>query len=196
MLETYLKEHQENLTLVGPLYEGNGQFKDPVIFVDGGAEFKIDLGISVGDNDSYEHTLDKRLPLNKDFSDLSYVLKRIPLNYSKIKLLGFLGGRRDHEVMNLGEVSRFLKTREKTRVLFDQDVICISPGKWNFVFNSLFSLFSFEDNTISVEGNCHYTLQNKKLKAHCSHGLSNVGEGDITIRNSRPLMIFLNLEKN
>jgi thiamine pyrophosphokinase len=190
MIKEYLDHYTDELTLVGPLYQGDQNFSDPVIFVDGGTHFKNDQGISVGDNDSYDGELDQILPMQKDYSDLSYVLKSLPNKYRLIHLLGFMGGRKDHELMNIGEVNHFLEQKQLIRVEFDKLITALSPGTWSMDLEGKFSLFSFSDNLLYLSGNCEYTLDNQTLKAHSSHGLSNRGTGLVNIQNSKPLFIF------
>ena len=193
MLEEYLEPFHTHLNIIGPLYRGHMVFKDPVIFVDGGSQHKKNCGFSVGDNDSYAGSLDLVLPKSKDYSDLAFVLGRIPEKFQLISLWGFLGGRADHEIINLGETCQSLKSKNQTQILFDDKVICISPGDWKFKLEGLFSLFSFTDNQISLSGECRYKLQNSNLKAHSSQGLSNIAQGEIFIQNAHPLCLYINL---
>ena len=110
LLTKYLKENKGPLTIVGPLYIGEADFKEPVLFIDGGSRFRNSPeGLSLGDNDSSIGELDILLSPDKDFSDLSYALRNIPSHYKEIHLQGFLGGRKDHEIINMGEVQNFLK---------------------------------------------------------------------------------------
>lgn len=191
MIDKYLTQYEDDLKVIGPLYQGKGDFPDPVVFIDGGAKFKNAEGISVGDNDSFTGKLDVVLSPDKDQSDLAFLLSKIPRSFKKISFFGFLGGRKDHELMNLGEISRFLNSRENTRVLIEKNIIAVSSGKWTFNIQRTFSLFSFEENTVSLSGGCKYELNQAKLRKYSSHGLSNEGHGETQIRCSEPLFIFL-----
>ncbi|MFI5391452.1 MAG: hypothetical protein ACHQYQ_08830, partial [Bacteriovoracales bacterium] len=75
------------------------------------------LDISVGDGDSSNFPMDFNLPEEKDYSDLKFALDLIPPNVEKINLWGFLGGRRDHEIINFGEVNNWL-LKSKNNVVF------------------------------------------------------------------------------
>ena len=182
------------LQIVGPFFDESVALKEPVIFVDGGVQYrKRNIGFSVGDGDSSSVPLDQKLNAEKDFSDLSFVLKRIPENLQKIYLLGFLGHRQDHQLMNLAEVHRFLKTKVNvpTRAQFDQSLFAVSKGNWKFDIHGIFSLFSFEEITLSLSGACKYRLgPNEKFQQLSSQGLSNVGHGEIQLTVTSPLFIF------
>ena len=192
-LEKYLEEfsHESTLYIIGPLASEISVNTLPLIFVDGGARFRKGAeGISLGDGDSFEGELDLKLNKNKDFSDLSFALKHIPQHFSEIHLIGFLGERRDHELMNLGEVSLFMKTRTgETKVFFDTSIIAFASGSYKIEHAGTFSLFGFEDSDLSVAGDCDYPFKGE-LRGLSSHGLSNIGSGEISILTSRPLFFF------
>lgn len=187
-------EHLPVLQIVGPFYDRSTALVEPVIFVDKGAEFRIgNIGISVGDGDSTSLQLDQKLNPQKDLSDLAFVLENISDEFTQIELLGFLGGRHDHQLMNWAEVHRFLNFNLKnpTLVRFDKKIFVVSRGMWKLNIHGLFSLFSFETNEITLSGACDYPLlPDKKFKALSSMGLSNVGRGEINITVTSPLFIF------
>src|SRR4051794_25182624 len=118
---------EEEVTLVGPLYHQRHTPLMPTVYVDGGTRFRNEGGwaaghgghsafptVSVGDGDSSGGSLDELLPSEKDYSDLAFVLRSLPASVNEVTLLGFLGGRRDHELANLGEVNEYLKARPRT----------------------------------------------------------------------------------
>jgi len=190
-LVNYLNKYQNEINIVGPLIKESITIKDPVIYIDGGTQFKTNqTGISIGDGDSFEGELDIKLSKEKNYSDLAYALGNIPSQYHKINLHGFLGERRDHELINLAEVHSFLLNRTvPTKVSFDDSVIAYSTGSWELTIEDLFTLFSFEKNKINLSGKCKYPL-NDHLKALSSHGLSNIGSGKVSLKNESPIFLF------
>lgn len=195
---------QENITLVGPLYDGSNKFQasGPLIFIDGGANFltlfpeiqEESLSISLGDGDSSSNELDIKLNPEKNFSDFSFALSLIPQNIKNIHLLGLLGGRRDHELANLGEINQFLKKRKyQTKIFFDDQIIAINKGTFHFEMKGTFSLLVLEKTRLKIEGACQY--RNKEFMEFLpltSLGLSNIGSGIVEIDGEGPYFIFLN----
>ncbi len=182
------------MCIVGPLFDGARSIEEPAVFVDGGSRFRESgQGISVGDGDSYSGSLDHLLPVEKDYSDLAFVLDHLPGRVRHLDLFGFLGGRRDHELINLGEAHRFLKSRRNTRACFDSAVIALSAGAWRESIFGVFSLFAFESTRITLTGDCQYPIANDRvLPAGSSWGLSNIGEGAVDISVRGPVFVFLN----
>ncbi len=183
---------EKPLTLVGPFCDPSAPLEEPVIFVDGGARCrKSSHGIAVGDGDSFEGELDILLNPDKDFSDLAFALVNIPQGFSEIHLLGFLGGRRDHEIFNFGEVHQFLTTAAPVRVRFDDKVVVYSAGRWSFCRHGGFSLGVLEETRVRVDGDCLYRCTDPTLfKPFTSLGLSNIGSGTIRLECSQPVFVF------
>lgn len=178
--------------MVGPLYAGDDVFSDPVIFVDGGTQFRQQKeGLSVGDGDSYTGKLDEKLSPHKDYSDLAYVLSSLPAHFHEVFLFGFLGGRRDHEWANLGEAHSFLdKRHQPTKLQFETQVTGFSAGKWQLEINAPFSLLSMVHAKVKLVGACDYPLREAtEIEPLCSHGLSNIGSGAITLQTNKPVFI-------
>jgi len=195
-IERYLDRFQgeKKLTLVGPFCAPSVRLEEPVIFVDGGTDCRQSgCGIAVGDGDSFDGELDVLLSPDKDFSDLAFALADVPSGFVEIRLLGFLGGRRDHELFNLGEVHQFLVTRTSpVQVLFDDRVVAYSAGRWSFCRHGGFSLGVLEESRIRVEGDCLYQCTEPTLfKPFTSFGLSNIGSGIIQLECWRPVFVFL-----
>jgi len=110
-----------------------------------------------------------------------------------IDLLGFRGGRADHDLINLAEVHRFLKQTRDAIVHFDDQIIAYSGGSWEFEFNGTFSLFAFEKVNIQMSGACQYPIDQKtEFQELSSHGLSNKASGLVNVRCDRPFFIFKN----
>lgn len=190
-LDRYQKSHR--ITLVGPLIAGSSRADEPIIFVDGGANVRKDKeGVVIGDGDSFDGKLDVVLNPEKDFSDLAFALENIPERFSDIVLQGFLGGRRDHELFNIGEAYHFLKSRsEPANLNFDDVIIGYSAGKWEFKRNGVFSVAVVEETQLSIIGDCKYQLSDKSTVSPLSSlGLSNEGYGTIYIEGDGPVFIL------
>ena len=205
ILNRYLDQftYADEITLVGPLVrlqigpQGTTQipFTDPVIFVDGGSRLRSGTqGISVGDGDSYHGILDYQLDREKDFSDLAYALSLVGDHFRCLKLHGFLGGRRDHELLNFGEVHHFLQQKTlPTEVQFDQHVSAFSAGQWQTQAQGTFSIVAFAPAAISLSGQCKYPIEaGSTLRPVSSLGLSNEGYGTIQLDIASPVFIFHN----
>ncbi len=178
--------------MIGPLYSGNNLPDTPLIFVDGGAKFKAgENGFTVGDGDSFSGSLDEELSPNKNYSDLAYTLSSIPAHFSDIHLLGFLGGRRDHEWINLGEGFTFLSNRtHATRVHFDDIATGITAGNWQLNIHSQFSLIALQHATVVLTGKCQYRLPDPtRISPLSSRGLSNKGHGQVDLETDEALFL-------
>lgn len=189
------------VTLVGPLYGKPHTQTTPTVFVDAGAHFRvpdttnIHADISVGDGDSAQIPLDEVLPKEKDYSDLAFVLRGLPKSVTHIDLLGFLGGSRDHELFNFGEVHYFLKNSSGFRsARFDDLVVAFSGDKLSLDIHGRFSLLVFEPSKVTLTGSCSYPLTSPTdLPAVSSAGLSNVGFGTVFVESTAPCFLFLSV---
>ena len=190
-LAQFPDEHR--VQLVGPMPGVAGEFHPPVIFVDGGARHRRDeVGVSVGDGDSSGIKMDEQLPVDKDISDLGYALNQLPPRIRILELLGFLGGRRDHELGNFGAVHTFL-TRAPTpaQARFDRTVFACGPGDWQLNIQGRFSLIVFAPTHLSLRGDCRYPLwPAAQIDPLSSHTLSNIGHGDISLACDAPVFVF------
>lgn len=204
----------EEVSLVGPLYGAAHQPVMPTIYVDGGSQFRDDGGwksqdqpapspyplVSVGDGDSSPGRLDELLPQDKDYSDLAFALRSLPDGVSIVHLYGFLGGRRDHELANLGVINEFLLGRSRfTRVYLHPNgntgsIVGFTGGRLALDIRGPFSVFVLELASVTIEGACRFHLKNPTiLKPASSHGLSNEGYGMVGISSSRPCFVFFDL---
>jgi len=192
-LNEYLELHtKSHLTLVGPLLDKPHTFSaDPLIFVDGGARFRKEKeGFSVGDGDSYPLPLDETISARKDYSDLSYVLN-LASAYNKVEAWGFWGGRKDHEMANIGEFHQFLKKLQRAEVKIPPQARGFSAGEWTLTINGLFSLFVAEKSEVQITGEAEYSVPTPRVfEPFSSLGLSNNGRGEIRIRSSNPFFLF------
>lgn len=164
----------------------------PVLAVDGGAKFHEGALVWVGDADSYED--DIRAPHifrhrpEKDHSDLALSLSLFvePRHY-KFHFWGFLGGRKDHELMNLGESMKFLENNPESQILLYDDsgkvvIHALGAGIWKFTHVGPFSLGTLKKTTVRMTGSCQYQILNREtLEPLSSFGLSNEASGEIQI---------------
>ncbi len=182
-----------NISIVGPFHPDPFIADEPVIFVDRGTcARRNNEGLSVGDGDSFPGKLDIALNPDKDFSDLAFVLDAIPRQYSMVTLIGFLGGRRDHEYFNLGAAQRFLINRDgPARICFEDAIFGYSSGRWEFRRMGCFSIAAVEPVLLTLAGDCRYPLPDKtRFSALSSLGLSNHGSGTIYMHNDGPVFVI------
>ncbi len=194
-----LLDRRTSVRLVGPMLGAAHAPVGPTIYVDGGTKFKPSGPspfpfISLGDGDS-GGPLDELLPVEKDYSDLAFVLRELPRHVDHLSLFGFLGGRRDHELANFGEVHQFLRVRRQARVDFLDGRLAVVAfsGSLDLDVRGVFSLLVFESTAVSLSGLCKYKLDGSvMLEPASSHGLSNEGFGVVSLQTNKPAFIFLN----
>lgn len=206
-------QSENAVTLVGPLYHQRHTPLMPTIYVDGGSRYRAAGGwvaaahaegqsafptISVGDGDSSAGSLDELLPAEKNYSDLSFVLRSLPASIKEVTLLGFLGARRDHELANLGEVADFLKMRSGfARVDLagpsGDRVVAFAHAPLEISITGLFSVFVLEPANVQISGMCKYQLTpDITLSPLSSHGLSNMGYGKLEVSSNTPAFVLVN----
>lgn len=189
------------VTLVGPLYGKIHTPATPTVYVDAGAHFRAFdatnnyAEVSVGDGDSAETPLDEKLPEEKDYSDLAFVLRHLPKSVEHVDLLGFLGGSRDHEVINFGEIHHFLKGSTRFRsARFDDLVVAFAGGKLSMEIHGRFSIVVFEKASVQITGSCTYPLADPTpIPELSSMGLSNMGFGTVFVDCTAPCFLFLGM---
>lgn len=199
--QNMIKQYQE-LIVFGPMPFPVGPEKSttiPVIYVDGGIQHKSSHNkraeISIGDNDSNQssHPIDITLETEKDHSDLEAALELIPSHISKVYLWGFLGGRIDHLLINIGSIHRFLKNSSSQRICyFDNKILAISHSSITLNHQGHFSLMSLEKQKVKISGDCHYKLDHSEIDVLSSLTLSNIAKGEVHIESELPLFIYLN----
>jgi thiamine pyrophosphokinase len=195
-------------TLVGPMGPEAplDLLKHSVIAVDGGAMYTSRIDTWTGDSDSYTGNppglINHTLPREKARSDLGHALDLIT-HFSRLELhlWGFLGGRRDHEMINFGEIIHFSNSKDHLLAVFYgsngkiQAKIC-SRGNWTFEHQGLFSVISYEDQLIQMSGNCKYVLEKPtQIKAFSSQTLSNEAFGLFNVSSDKSFMILFNDEE-
>ncbi|HXH29432.1 MAG TPA: hypothetical protein VNJ01_01345 [Bacteriovoracaceae bacterium] len=195
--------HALEWTVVGPMgpMVPDILISHPRLAVDGGAHFCSGMDVWVGDADSYQIPVQCphifKLEKEKDNSDLAAALSLLTTGGGyRLHLWGFLGGRRDHELFNLGEVSTFLKGKEESQVwMYQQDgkaiFIYYGPGRRIFTHHGLFSLGTLEEISVELSGHCRYQITKPHtLPPLSSFGLSNFASGEVCLESSGPCFIF------
>lgn len=173
----------------------------PQIAIDGGEPYAHAPFLWIGDGDSLKKkpqaTQTIELNPRKDLSDLAHaysLLKHHSLQ--KLHLWGFLGGRRDHELFNLGEGSLFLQDRQTTEIhYYKEDLTPVmsfySQGAWNFDFKGGFSLGVMSPAHVALLGEISFPIpQARRLEPLSSLGLSNMAEGKFLIEADAPFFII------
>ena len=170
-----------------------------VIAVDGGADHAARVDLWVGDADSIAGSLpeSKRIHLKpeKDQSDLAHALAEVPAGTAVLHLWGFLGGRRDHEWLVVGEVVRFLNQYKSAlaHVYDSKGIVTLQIlTRGEFEHHGVFSVATLEPNQVMITGACRYSLKNRTPFAPLSSlGLSNQASGRVVIEAEKPVLVFL-----
>lgn len=190
-------DNDKTLWAVGPMeyfFDFSGNTITKVIFVDGGDKHKPlfpEIGsITIGDGDSSKVVPDL-FKAKQTQSDLSFLLENLPTTIEKIHLLGFLGGRRDHELLNLGAAFHLGQSRQCI-IHFDHNVSVYPAGQFSIDYEGIFSLLSFEDMNCEIFGQVDYPLKKTCLSKVSCLGLSNVAKGNFTISCDQSFLIFFN----
>jgi thiamine pyrophosphokinase len=170
----------------------------PIIGVDGGAclaePARFDFTLGDGDSLIHKVELDQHFSPQKSQSDLALALSILPLGPWRLQLLGFGGGRLDHQMMNLGELSHWLARSGGSLTLAlspEERLLGFAPGEFQLEIRGLFSLFSPHECRFSIAGDCHYPLEPSVVTPLSSQLLSNFGEGIVTISSSEPFFCYL-----
>jgi thiamine pyrophosphokinase len=190
-------------TLLGPMGPKLPSFlaKFPIIGVDGGAQFSERLDIWIGDSDSglpHENCpISYRYPPEKSASDLALclqLLKHIPR--LKLHLWGFTGGRKDHELINLGECLSFLESMEDSEIhCYDSQGKVLyrffGKGQWSFSHQGIFSLVTLKPQSLTLTGLCDYQVpERREFPPLSSMGLSNQARGQLHLQTDGPVLFI------
>lgn len=213
---TKKQKHSEmkagSLIIVGPMPFPRSALKDfileadtQLIFIDGGdahsAKFKIAApklykkSIRAGDGDSSKKKMNLK-KTSQNISDLAFVLSTLKKNQNlkRCLLVGFMGGRLDHQLFNLGEIAHFLKQYSKLSaplIQMDNKIFFVGTGIHHALIKGRFSIASFETGKVKISGECEYVSKKwLTLPALSSRGVRNVGFGNITIETQKPLAII------
>ncbi|HAZ12602.1 MAG: hypothetical protein A2X86_11610 [Bdellovibrionales bacterium GWA2_49_15] len=169
----------------------------PTLFIDGGKthqdHFNHTPSLSIGDGDSYKGPLDLILPKNKNISDLKAGLDLLSSEVEEIYFLGLCGGRKDHELINLGEIYHFLLRQQvPCRAFFDKDFHAVQKGTYELSYQGIFSLLAFQNTLVTLTGQVEYQLaQPTLLQSFSSQGLSNQSHGIFTLSCNLPIFLLL-----
>jgi thiamine pyrophosphokinase len=192
--------NEREILIIGPCpFEKDRTFQSllkslPILAIDKGADQlnQTDSLIKLGDGDSSKLEMDIKLNPIKNQSDLAVGLDFLGQNTKKVHLYGFLGLRKDHELINIGEIYKYVLKTGSTALV--EDKISILPkGKNQLSINSTFSLLTLIDNEITLNGDCKYKLElPTRIEVLSSHGLSNEGFGKIDLNSTNPIILMVN----
>lgn len=175
---------------------------DAVIFLDGAIKWTSHLPALtcplywVGDGDSLGSTLPSEIEVlghysrDKNFSDLSGALRFLPCSGLQIEAYGLLGGRPDHELINLLEALNFVAQGIQTQFNFEGKTLALGRGEHQLKHHGNFSLVSFKANQVTLSGNIAYPLCSQQLRPRSSHGLSNVAKGAFSLQANCELLLY------
>jgi len=193
--------HHQTIALIGPVMpRPMNPTPFPQIAVDGGVHFAHQPILWVGDGDSSHLVGETGISLIKknsqDETDLRFCLDLIQgWKWSELLLFGFLGGRRDHELANFGEMHRlFLDRPESVRACFYDDefnerIDLYQSGQHSIEIQGLFSILTFEHSILSLSGDCDYSLHQQELGLFSGRGVSNNGHGSVNIQCKTPFLL-------
>jgi len=197
-LPTSLQDKLE-WNIVGPVSPSSPLKPFPTLAVDGGASFVPNIDVWIGDNDSYLERIDSKNAFlfspDKSQSDLALALSLFEnTNAYTLHLYGFLGGRRDHELFNFGEIFLHLLTNNSHRIiLYEGEIpqfIFFGSGNQEFEHHGRISIGTLYPQNITLEGDLSYTGSLDFLPLS-SLGLSNQASGPFKVVASKPFFIFL-----
>lgn len=196
----------DRLVLVGPVMVAPLLANDlarigiadvPQVAVDGGIEFALKPVLWVGDGDSSSSGTPAVFKDSQNETDLRFCLNGVRnWAWRELHLFGFLGGRRDHELANFGEIHAELKTRARftSAVLYDEKleaaVRFFRAGAHRVNISGAFSLLSLEDCVADISGDCDYAASGAVLPALSGRGISNHGRGVVDISCTAPFMVI------
>lgn len=196
-LPTSLQDKLE-WNIVGPVSPSSPSNTLPTLAVDGGASFVPNIDVWIGDNDSYLEKIDTENAFffspDKDLSDLALALTLFENKSYTLHLYGFLGGRRDHELFNFGEISSHLQKNPSNKIiLYEGDspqFIFLGRGQHQFEHYGSLSIGTLFPQNIILDGKLAYTGKLEFLPLG-SLGLSNKATGLFDIRATAPFFIYM-----
>ena len=183
-----------------------------IIFIDGGLIHKtkfqmkayeyLKTAITLGDGDSALQEMQLKKTA-QNLSDLSFFLKKSQklTRVESFSFVGFLGGkpsttnRLDHLLFNIFEIADFrkrLNSQTNLLIKMDNEVFFYSSGIHKLKVHGRFSFLSLDENQIKMKGQCEYKILKKTTIAPLSsRGLSNIGNGVVTIEATTPFFLIM-----
>ena len=200
----------ESLVLVGPVMkwaltpaqlDAHGIANAPQVAIDGGIAFAHKPFLWAGDADSGTKPTDIqaiKVKKSQDETDLRFCLNGIRLwSWRELHLFGFVGQRRDHEIVNFGEIYGEMKRRAAfSRGVFYSNnftvlAVFYAAGEHTFSHHGLFSVIAFEPSKISLSGSCRFPAQDLALDTLSGAGISNEASGEVRLRSDAvPIAVF------
>lgn len=195
-----INQHQK-LQVIGPMLEDKNliSLDCPTIYVDGGAKYQVQNHLHptylIGDADShpYPDQFHYLLSPDKDVSDLGFVLQNLTAQNCQLSLLGFIGGRLDHQLFVLGEVQAYSKRTGNLIILDDQLIFPAKLDQTHYLecqYTGIFSVGCYQPTTISISGAVKYPLHQIELIPHSSFGLSNQSTGSFQIKAMQNFWVY------
>lgn len=186
MVAALLSGDLERLNLVGVAQ----------VAVDGGIEYALKPVLWAGDGDSSPSGMPVAFKDSQDETDLRFCLNGVQKwAWRELHLFGFLGGRRDHELANFGEIHAELKSRANftSATFYDEKleaaVRFFRAGAHRVNISGVFSLLALEAAVADISGDCDYAAAGAALPLLSGRGISNRGRGMVDISCTAPFMI-------
>jgi thiamine pyrophosphokinase len=190
------------LALVGPMdFDNSAMPADmPHLAVDGGIRHAPRPLLWLGDGDSgaMPQNIPAFLKPGQDETDLRFCLNGIRgWRWQALHLFGFLGGRKDHELANMGEIHAEMTARPALTSARFHDaagqpaLTFYNKGRHRLELRQRFSLLALEPATVSIDGDCAYPARSLALPVLSGQGVSNIGHGMVAIEADKPFSIIL-----
>ncbi len=147
-----------------------------------------------------------KLNPEKDHSDLYACLKKLEEvghleKATQLSLYGFIGGRLDHQLAILGDISLWLEELEPRLRghievnLFDslgREVIVIAMNGLKSHHVGTVSIFTLKNIPVTLKGDLKYKGENLPISPLSSYGLSNEASGTFEVQGEGVLIAFKN----
>lgn len=198
-----LDPKNENLVVIGPMLEKGWLMPDflksmPQIAVDGGVWHSPAPVLWAGDGDSgfIPDAVPSFFKDDQNITDLSFCLGGVSCwTWAHLHAVGFSGGRRDHDLANLGEVHALMKERPhfERATFYDHTsrpvIRMFNAGKHAVDVSGIFGLLCIEAATVSLSGDCEYKVAALKLAPLSGRGVSNQGRGVVEVVSDGPFIV-------
>lgn len=171
----------------------------PQVAVDGGIYAAEHPLLWLGDGDSSVAPLDIAafFKPTQDMTDLEFALDVLRTGtWRRLHLSGFVGGRSDHFLGNIGAVDVEMRRRSafEQAVFYDASGQVLqrhfAAGAQTFRHEGLFSVFALTQGTVSLSGACDYPAHRISLAPLSGRGVSNVAAGEVRIESDIPVVVM------